>query len=70
MNPEKFAANSQRSGTYYKNKNNPGQAVYHAIKSGDDRFIGEMLAETGAALVKSGQFDWLLDTIKELPEET
>ena len=28
-----------------------------------------MVAEMGAALVTSGQFDWLLDTIRELPDE-
>ena len=27
-----------------------------------------MVAEMGSALVTSGQFDWLLDTIKELPK--
>ena len=51
------------------NKSNPGQAIYHAIKSADNAFIAEMLAEHGAALVKSGQFEWLLDTIKELPRD-
>ncbi|QUW22334.1 hypothetical protein JSQ81_01715 [Sporosarcina sp. Marseille-Q4063] len=66
---KQFTAMHKKAALYYKNKHNPGQAVYHAIKSADDHFIGEMVAEMGAALVTSGQFDWLLDTIKELPDE-
>jgi len=69
VKPEKFTATHKEAALYYKNKHNPGQAVYHAIKSKDDKFIGEIVAEMGAALVTSGQFDWLLDTIKELPDE-
>ena len=33
MNPEKFTAIHKEAAFYYKNKPNPGQAVYHAIKS-------------------------------------
>ena len=69
IEPRKIHCNTQRSGTLLQEQNNPGQAVYHAIKSRDDRFIGQMVAEMGTALVTSGQFDWLLDTIKELPDE-
>ena len=39
------------------------------LKAEDDKFIGQMVAEMGTALITSGQFDWLLDTIRELPDE-
>jgi LuxR family transcriptional regulator, maltose regulon positive regulatory protein len=68
-NRKKFTAMHKEAAYFYKKKHNPGQVVYHAIKSADNGFKGEMVSEMGAALVTSGQFDWLIDTIKELPDE-
>ena len=68
-NKSEFVTAQKNATHYYIKKNNPGQAVFHAIKSEDVTFIGEIVAETGAQLVKSGQFDWLLDTIRELPKD-
>ncbi|WP_438310521.1 BTAD domain-containing putative transcriptional regulator [Sporosarcina sp. FA9] len=62
-----FESTHKKAANYYKKRNNSTQAVYHAIKSEDCYFIGEVLSEAGDSLIKSGQFDWLLDTIKDLP---
>ena len=67
--PVRVESTHRKAANYYNEKSNSGQAIYHAIKSSDNAFIANMLANTGAALVKSGQFEWLLDTIKELPRD-
>jgi len=63
-----FKSLQKKAADYYSSENNPVQAIYHAIKSGNDLFITQKLADMGSALVKLGQFDWLLDTIKDLPQ--
>ena len=64
---DRFSSLHKRASNFYQAENNAVQAVFHAVKSGDDVFIARILAETGDMVVKSGQFDWLLDTIKVLP---
>jgi len=68
LDSNRFISLQKKAADYYSSENNPVQAIYHAIKSRDDLFIAQKLADTGIALVKLGQFDWLLDTIKELPK--
>ena len=65
---ERFEVLQKKAANFYIAKNNPVQSINHAIKSGDNALIGQLLSDTGASLVKSGQFDWLLDTIKSLPK--
>ena len=64
----RYIALQKKAADYYSSENNPVQAIYHAVKSGEDLFIAQKLADMGASLVKSGQFDWLLDTIQVLPK--
>ena len=68
-NLTRYKSLQKKAADYYIEKNNPIQAVFHAIKSKDSLFIGAMVANVGAVLVKSGQFDWLLDTIQDLSDE-
>ena len=61
----RFISLQKKAADYYST-NSLLKLIYHAIKSGDDLFITQKLADTGNALVKLGQFDWLLDTIKTI----
>ena len=36
------------------------------MKSGDASFIGQIIVDNGASLIKAGQFEWLLDILKGL----
>ncbi len=68
-NSNRFIALHKKAADYYSLENNPVQAIYHAVKSGESLLIAQKLADMGASLVKSGQFDWLLDTIQVLPND-
>lgn len=63
-----FTRLQKKAADFFSSENNPVQAIYHATKSGDEQFIAKKLVDLGASLVKLGQFDWLLDTIKSLPK--
>ncbi|MHA6261107.1 BTAD domain-containing putative transcriptional regulator [Sporosarcina sp. CAU 1771] len=64
---EQFIEYHKKATNFYTG--NPSQALFHAIKSGDYWFIGKTAANFGAVLIKSGQFEWLLETLKELPQD-
>lgn len=63
---EKFYSTQKQATEFYIRQSNPIQAISHAVKSGDPSFIGEIIVANGASLIKSGQFEWLLEIIKGL----
>ncbi|WP_203248799.1 BTAD domain-containing putative transcriptional regulator [Sporosarcina beigongshangi] len=67
LDANRFIALQRKAADYYSLENNPVQAIYHAVKSGEDLFVAQKLVDMGASIVKLGQFDWLLDTIQVLP---
>ena len=37
----------KKAADYYSSENNPVQAIYHAVKSGDELFIAQKLVDHG-----------------------
>ncbi|MCM3743868.1 hypothetical protein M3193_06905 [Sporosarcina luteola] len=66
VNPGQFYATQKRAAEFYLRQSNPIQAISHAVKSGDASFIGQIIVDNGAAIIKAGQFEWLLEIIKGL----
>lgn len=51
---------------YFMDRNNIVQAMYHALKVKDEQYMGKMLVQHSQYFMKLGQFDWLLERIREL----
>lgn len=62
----RFISLQKQAAIYYDERENPIQALFHATKTKDDRFIANMLVNTSSSLIKSGQFDWFLDVLNAL----
>ncbi|MFC5604685.1 BTAD domain-containing putative transcriptional regulator [Sporosarcina koreensis] len=62
----RFQLIQKQATDYYIRQKNPIQAISHAVKSGDASFIGQIIVDHGASLIKAGQFEWLLEIIKGL----
>ncbi|MFJ7972359.1 BTAD domain-containing putative transcriptional regulator [Psychrobacillus sp. NPDC096389] len=60
-----FYKTHKKAANYFKEQNNVVQVLHHAVKSNDELFLGEMLVSYANYMVKAGQFDWLLDLLKE-----
>ena len=45
---DRFSSLHKKAANYLQAENNAVQAIYHAVKSGDDVFIAQILADTGA----------------------
>ncbi|MBD7985160.1 hypothetical protein H9649_11220 [Sporosarcina sp. Sa2YVA2] len=63
---ENYVTIQKEAVTYYLQQSDSNQAILHAVKSGDSDFIGRIIVDNGSALIKSGQFEWLLDILKNL----
>lgn len=65
-----YVETHKRAAAYYSKKNNLVQSIHHAVKAKDDFFLGQTIVQFAEMMIKSGQFDWLLDLLKEhLSEE-
>lgn len=64
--PDRFHSIQKKAAEFYVRLANPIQAISHAVKSGDSEFIGQIIVDNGASLIKAGQFEWLLDIVKSL----
>lgn len=53
----------QKAASYFKENENIVQAIHHAVKANDERFLAELLTTFAPKMIKAGQFDWLLDLI-------
>ncbi|MFS0688496.1 BTAD domain-containing putative transcriptional regulator [Sporosarcina sp. 179-K 8C2 HS] len=69
VDPEQFYSTQKQATKFYIRQSNPIQAISHAVKSGNPSFIGEIIVDNGASLIKAGQFEWLLDILKGLPPD-
>lgn len=66
VDPDQFYTTQKQVAEFYLRQSNPILAISHAAKSGDPSFIGQVIVDNGASLIKAGQFEWLLDIIKSL----
>ncbi|WP_313892343.1 BTAD domain-containing putative transcriptional regulator [Psychrobacillus sp.] len=64
-----FYETHKRAALYYGEKNNLLQSLHHGVKVNDDFFLGKLLVQFAHSMVKAGQFDWLLDLLKDLSEK-
>lgn len=44
-------------------------SIYHALQSEDSHFIGRIVMETAPKLLKLGQFDLIMESLKDIPSE-
>lgn len=66
VDSENYVSIQKEAVSYYLRQSDPNQAILHAVKSGESGFIGRIIVENGSALIRSGQFEWLLDILKNL----
>lgn len=69
VNPRLCKALHRQAVDYFVRKGNMVEAVYHAFKTKDEDYIGELLVKHATYFIKLGQFDWLLERIKVLSWE-
>ncbi|SES11679.1 BTAD domain-containing putative transcriptional regulator [Psychrobacillus sp. OK032] len=55
----------KRAAHYFSEQQNIIQSIYHAVKANDDYFLGTIILQFAAFIIKDGQFDWFLDLLKE-----
>lgn len=67
--PLQFEQHHMEAAQYFKFKNLGVQAVSHAVKLRDSKCIVELLVHFAPQFITAGQFDYLLDHIKGIPEE-
>lgn len=64
-NPSLYYETHKRAASYFAEQPNLIQAIHHAVKAKDEYFLGEMLVRFANLMIKAGQFDWLLDLLKD-----
>lgn len=60
-----FYETHRRAASYFQEKENIVQAIHHAVKANDERFLAELLIIFAPKMIKDGQFDWLLDLLND-----
>ncbi|MER2171007.1 MAG: BTAD domain-containing putative transcriptional regulator [Psychrobacillus psychrodurans] len=65
VNSDDFYKTHKEVASYFKEKNNIVQALYHAVKSKDEAFLARMIIQNANSMILAGQFDWLLDLMKD-----
>lgn len=58
-----------KAANYFLIENNAVNAIYHSIKAKDSNLITDILVHFASYFIKAGQFDFLLERLKELSEE-
>jgi LuxR family maltose regulon positive regulatory protein len=58
-----------RASRWYEKNGFPHQAVEHAFQTRDEARAGRLLAESGEAILKHGEYQWLLQWIGKLPKQ-
>ncbi|WOV88375.1 BTAD domain-containing putative transcriptional regulator [Sporosarcina oncorhynchi] len=66
VNLAEYVIYQKKAVAYYLQQSDPTQAILHAVKSDDASFIGQIIMDNGATLIRSGQFEWLLEILKNL----
>lgn len=60
-----FYETHRKAASYFQEKENIVQAVHHAVKANDERFLAELLTIFAPKMIQGGQFDWLLDLLAD-----
>ena len=55
----------KKAAHYFKEQHNLVQSIHHAVKANDELFLGQMLVLSANSMIQAGQFDWLLDLMKD-----
>lgn len=55
----------KRAATFYAEQNNLIQSIHHAVKANDEYFLGNMIVHFAQSMIKAGQFDWLLELLRD-----
>lgn len=58
-----FIALHKKAALYYVDQNNVHAVLHHAFKTNDPDFCGDLLQKNAESIVKTGQFEWLLEKI-------
>ncbi|WP_445477317.1 BTAD domain-containing putative transcriptional regulator [Lysinibacillus irui] len=61
--PSQYMALHKQAALYYVEHRNIQAVLYHAFKTNDHDFCGELLQQHAEPLVRAGQFEWLLEKI-------
>ncbi|WDV04988.1 BTAD domain-containing putative transcriptional regulator [Lysinibacillus irui] len=61
--PSQYKALHKQAALYYVEHHNIQAVLYHAFKTNDHDFCGELLQQHAEPLVRAGQFEWLLEKI-------
>ncbi|WP_431812172.1 BTAD domain-containing putative transcriptional regulator [Lysinibacillus sp. FW12] len=61
--PSQYKALHKQAALYYVEHQNIQAVLYHAFKTNDHDFCGELLQQHAEPLVRAGQFEWLLEKI-------
>ncbi|RUL55516.1 BTAD domain-containing putative transcriptional regulator [Lysinibacillus antri] len=60
----------RKAAQYFAMKNEPINALYHAFKSLDETMICELFVQFASYFIEAGQYDYFLERLKELSEQT
>jgi LuxR family maltose regulon positive regulatory protein len=52
---------------HFEQKSDSIRSIYHALQSNDSHFITQIVMKTVPKLLKLGQFDLIIDSLKEIP---
>ena len=55
----------KRAATFYAGQNNVIQSLHHAVKANDEYFLGNKIVHFAHSMIRAGQFDWLLELLKD-----
>ncbi|MFJ7922037.1 BTAD domain-containing putative transcriptional regulator [Lysinibacillus fusiformis] len=61
--PQQYNDLHQQAALFYVEQHNVQAALYHAFKTNDPHFCGELLQLHAELLIRAGQFEWLLEKI-------
>ncbi|WP_369593426.1 BTAD domain-containing putative transcriptional regulator [Lysinibacillus pakistanensis] len=65
----KYIALHKQAALYYVKQNNIHAVLYHAFRTNDHYFCGELLQNYAEDLIRAGQFEWLLEKIYRFTAE-
>lgn len=67
---EEYTALHVKAAKYFAQNQNAIQSVFHAMKTKDEDLIASILICFANRFIEDGKFDWFIDRIRELSEET
>ncbi|MEL4024678.1 BTAD domain-containing putative transcriptional regulator [Lysinibacillus endophyticus] len=67
---EQWTELQKQATNYFSHQKDPVNALYHAFKSNDEELIANTLMSFATTFIRAGQFDYFLERVKELGEDT